>query len=116
ISGGVFVDYYDPSISSTYDTGDSGAGDWTAPGVLYPKWDNNLNPGASKDSPGITMSATFGIGTRYKLSEYSDLLVESRWQYFFSNYVDGLNAKNDPANKFNDWLLWVHFGYVYYLN
>ncbi|MDD3720899.1 MAG: glutamate dehydrogenase [Lutibacter sp.] len=111
VSAGAFVDYYDPSIKSTYETGN-----WEDPGVLFPKWDNNLNPGASKDEAGITMSATFGVGTRYKLGEYSDLLIESRWQYFLSNYVDGLNAKNDPANKFNDWLLWVHVGYVYYLN
>ena len=111
ISAGAFVDYYNPSITSTY-----GTGDWKDPGVLFPKWDNSLNPGASKDEAGVTMSATFGVGTRYKLGEYSDLLIESRWQYFFSNYVDGLNAKNDPANKFNDWLLWVHIGYVYYLN
>lgn len=129
ISAGAFVDYYKPSITSTYDTGDpETAGDWTAPGVLFPKWDNNvlvspldpnsgfLHPNAARDTPGITMSATFGIGTRYKLGEYSDLLIESRWQYFFSNYVDGLNAKDDPANKFNDWLLWVHVGYIYYLN
>ena len=121
ISAGAFVDFYDPSINSTYDTGDPDtAGDWTAPGVLYPKWDNNLypdgSPDASRDTPGITMSATLGIGTRYKFGEYSDLLIESRWQYFFSNYVDGLHAKDDPANKYNDWLLWVHVGYVYYLN
>ena len=111
ISAGAFVDYYNPSIKSTY-----GTGNWEDPGVLFHKWDNNLYPGASKDEAGITMSATFGVGTRYKLGEYSDILIESRWQYFFSNYVDGLNAKKDPANKFNDWLLWVHVGYVYYLN
>ena len=110
ISAGAFVDYYNPSIKSTY-----GTGNWEDPGVLFPKWDNNLNPGAAKDEAGITMSATFGVGTRYKLGEYSDLLIESRWQYFFSNYVDGLNAKV-PENKYNDWLLWVHIGYVYYLN
>jgi len=111
ISAGAFVDYYNPSITSTY-----GSGDWREAGVLFPKWDNSLNPGAANDKANVTMSATFGVGTRYKLGEYSDLLIESRWQYFFSNYVDGLNAKNDPANKFNDWLLWVHIGYVYYLN
>jgi len=111
LSFGAFVDFYNPSISSTY-----GTGNWEDPGILYPKWDNNLYPGASRDTPGITMSATFGVGTRHKLGEYSDILIESRWQYFFSNYVDGLNAKDDPANKYNDWLLWVHIGYVYYLN
>lgn len=109
ISGGVFVDFYNPSIWSDN-------GDWRDPGVLYPKWDPNLFPNATNVNPGVTMSATLGFGTRFKIGEYSDLLFEARWQYFFSNYVDGLNAKPDPANKYNDWLLWVHIGYVYYLN
>lgn len=109
ISAGAFVDYYNPSIKSTM-------GDWDKADVLYPKWDITKFPGAANDKANVTMSATFGVGTRYKVGEYSDILIESRWQYFFSNYVDGLNAKNDPANKFNDWLLWVHLGYVYYLN
>jgi len=109
LSAGVMGNYYDPTISST-------RGDWDAPGVLLPKWDINVNPTAADDSPGFTLSATIGAGTRHKLGEYSDVLIESRWQYFFSNYVDGLNAKNDPANKYNDWLLWIHVGFVYYLN
>ncbi|MDP3314269.1 glutamate dehydrogenase [Lutibacter sp.] len=109
ISAGAMVDFYNPSISSD-------AGDWRDPGVLYPKWDINQVANSARDTAGITMSATLGIGTRYKVGEYADLLIESRWQYFFSNYVDGLNSRPDPANKFNDWLLWVHVGYVYYLN
>ena len=111
ISTGVFLNYYSPSITSTYDTGN-----WEDPGVLYPKWDNTKNPGAASDEPGVTWSTSFGVGTRYKLGNYSDLLIESRWQYFFSNYIDGLDAKTDPANKFNDGLLWVHVGFIYYLN
>ena len=111
ISVGAFVDFYDPSIKSDY-----GSGDWRDPGVLFPKWDINDYPKAVRVDPDITMSATLGIGTRYKIGEYSDLLIESRWQYFFSNYVDGLDAQQDSANKFNDWLLWVHVGYVYYLD
>ncbi|NLP57641.1 glutamate dehydrogenase [Lutibacter sp. B1] len=109
LSAGVFVDFYDPTISSDL-------GDWRDPDILYPKWDPNIDPKAARDDSGITLSATLGIGTRYKLGEYSDILIESRWQYFFSNYVDGLNSRPDPANKYNDWLLWVHVGYVYYLN
>jgi hypothetical protein len=109
ISAGAFVDFYDPSMYSEL-------GDWKDPGVLYPKWDINDYPWAARVSPGITMSATLGVGTRRKLGEYSDLLIESRWQYFFSNYVDGLHAKQAPENKYNDWLLWIHVGYVYYLN
>lgn len=109
ISAGVFVDFYNPKIYSE-------RGDWQEEGVLLPKWDPVKNPGASSDEPGVTLSATLGIGTRIKAGEYGDIIIENRWQYFFSNYVDGLNAKDDPANKFNDWLVWLHIGYVYYLN
>lgn len=107
LSAGFMVDFYDPELSSDL-------GDWeTDINVIYPKW---RVPGAIKVKSNITTSVTLGVGTRHKLGEYSDILIESRWQYFFSNYVDGLNAKQDPSNKFNDWLLWVHVGYVYYLN
>lgn len=106
-SAGVMLNYYNPDLTSDL-------GDWRNDiSVIYPKWQV---PGAIDTSPKYTASATFGIGTRHKLGEYSDILIESRWQYFFSNYVDGLNAKQDAANKYNDWLLWVHIGYVYYLN
>lgn len=108
-SAGAFVDFYNPTIKSDL-------GNWQDPGILYPKWDNNLFPNSSSDKRGTTLSATLGIGTRHRLGEYSDVLIEARWQYFFSNWVDGLNAKQDPANKYNDWLLWIHVGYVYYLN
>ena len=107
ISAGAMVDYYKPGLKSDL-------GDWTQDiSVIYEKWQV---PGAINVNANFTMSATLGIGTRHKLGEYSDILVEARWQYFFSNYIDGLNAKQDPANKYNDWLLWVHVGYVYYLN
>jgi len=106
-SAGLMVDYYNPELKSDM-------GDWQEDiSVIYEKW---RVPGAINVKSNFTMSATLGVGTRHKLGEYSDILIESRWQYFFSNFVDGLNAKDDPANKYNDWLLWVHVGYVYYLN
>ncbi len=107
VSAGLMVDYYDPDLKSDL-------GDWENDiSLIYEKW---RVPGAINVNPRTTLSATLGIGTRYKIGEYSDILIESRWQYFFSNYIDGLNAKDDPANKYNDWLLWLHVGYVYYLN
>lgn len=109
LSAGLFVDFYNPSIHSEL-------GDWRDPNILYPKWDINTFPNAARDSPSATMSISGGIGTRYRIGEYADLLIESRWQFFFSNYVDGLHAKRAPENKFNDWLLFIHVGYVYYLN
>ena len=109
ISAGLFLDFYNPSTRSDL-------GNWEDPGILYPKWDPHVDPSATDMSAGITMSATLGVGTRHRFGEYSDILIESRWQYFFSNWVDGLNSQPDPANKYNDWLLWVHIRYIYYLN
>lgn len=109
LSAGVFVNFYNPSIYSEL-------GDWRDPGVLYPKWDINDYYYAARDTKGVTMSISGGLGTRYKIGEYADLVFESRWQFFVSNYVDGLNARQAPENKFNDWLLFIHVGYVYYLN
>ncbi|WP_353088485.1 glutamate dehydrogenase [Flavobacterium sp.] len=66
---------------------------------------------------GTTWSLVSSIGTRYKLTELSDLMLELRWQYYFSNWVDGLSP--DPRiyteNRANDWNLILNFGYIYYL-
>ena len=74
--------------------------------------------GAWSDKGGSTWSVVASVGTRYKLSEMSDLFAELRWQYYFSDWVDGLNP--DPKvyseNKANDWNAWFHFGYIYYLD
>lgn len=107
VSAGFMLDYYDPDLKMGIDSNTGNPYD------IFPKW---AVDGATNMDSNVTGSLTFGIGTRYKLGEYSDILIESRWQYFFSNFVDGLNARDDAANKFNDWLLWVHVGYVYYLN
>ena len=74
--------------------------------------------GAWSDEGGSNWSVVSSVGTRYKLTELSDLFVELRWQYYFSDWVDGLNP--DPKiyteNKANDWNLWFHVGYIYYLD
>lgn len=107
LSAGFWVNFYNPSLSSDL-------GDWEEdPNVFFPKW---AEPGTTRVDPGVTTSVTWSLGTRYAVGEYADLLIESRWRYYFSNWIDGLNAKDDPANKFNDWSLFVHIGYVYYLN
>ena len=45
-------------------------------------------------------------------------MLDLRGQYYFSNWVDGLNP--NPAvykeNKANDWNIWLNFGYIYYLD
>lgn len=73
---------------------------------------------AFTNEDGTTWSAITSVGTRYKLSEYSDLLIDLRFQYYFSDWVDGL--KPDPnvykENKSNDWMVWLNFGYIYYID
>ncbi len=66
---------------------------------------------------GSTWSVVSSIGSRYKLTELSDLMIDLRLQYYFSNWVDGLNPNTtlQPSNKANDWNVWLNFGYIYYL-
>lgn len=106
VSLGAHYTYYSPEASSK-------RGRLDQPGVLPTKYIG----GVSNDS-GSTWSVVASVGTRYKLTELSDLMLDLRWQYYFSNWVDGLNP--DPAiykeNKANEWLVWLNFGYIYYLN
>jgi hypothetical protein len=73
--------------------------------------------GATTNQGGTVWSIVGSVGTRYKLTELSDLMLDLRFQYYFSNWVDGLNP--DPAvyieNRANDWNVWFNFGYIYYL-
>lgn len=66
---------------------------------------------------GTTWSVVSSIGTRYKLTPLSDLMLDLRFQYYFSNWVDGLSPdpRLNPENKANDWNVWLNFGYIYYL-
>ena len=104
ISAGVHWISYDPSI--TYDEQFG--------------YDSNYYGG--KYNPQITMQQEGGntwavlasVGVRYKLTPLSDLMLDSRLQYYFSNWVDGLNPEV-PENKANEWHYWLSIGYVYYL-
>jgi hypothetical protein len=42
--------------------------------------------------------------------------LDSRWQHFFSDKIDGLDAPKDPANKYNDTMIYVNLGIVYTFN
>lgn len=64
---------------------------------------------------GTTWSITGSIGSRYKLTILSDLMIDLRWQYYFNNWVDGLDHKL-KSDRANDWLVWLNFGYIYYLD
>lgn len=57
-------------------------------------------------------SATAGIGVRFGL-EKLDFSLEGRYQYYFSDVVEGLNAADDPANKGNDSMVFINAGVIY---
>ncbi len=60
-------------------------------------------------------SIVWSVGTRYKLTPLSDLMLDLRWQYYFTDFADGLDH-DAPSDKFNDWNVWLNFGYIYYLD
>ena len=72
-------------------------------------------PGSIDPSKGSTWSVVTSIGVRYKLAPLSDLMLDLRWQYYGSDWIDGLNHQLS-SNKYNDWLIWLNFGYIYYLD
>lgn len=104
--GGQFS-FYDPAAWSTI-----GNGQMNTPATTPIKYFN-----ATQNESGSVWSVVGSVGTRYKLDRMSDLMVDFRMQYFFSNWVDGLNPNPSlyPENKANDWLVWLNVGYIYYL-
>lgn len=106
ISLGAHFSFYDPEAYSTL-------GPLGTPLTTPIKYvDATTNDG------GTVWSVVSSIGTRYKLTTLSDLMLDFRLQYYFSDWVDGLRP--DPAvykeNKANDWNVWINFGYIYYIN
>jgi hypothetical protein len=65
--------------------------------------------------PFSSWSVVASAGVRYKLTKLSDLMLDFRWQYYFSDWVDGLNHDLE-FNRNNDWLVWLNVGYIYYLD
>jgi hypothetical protein len=106
VSLGLHYVSYNPSVETTY-------GDLSIenPDNFYPSWE----PGSVSDQSGSTWSVVSSIGVRYKLTILSDLMIDLRFQHFFSNWTDGLNHQL-PSNKASEWLVWLNFGYIYYLD
>ncbi|OIQ17758.1 glutamate dehydrogenase [Lacinutrix sp. MedPE-SW] len=116
VSFGAHYVSYNPKVSTSYANGDI-----TNMGNFYAPWYTS-NPNLSPDFPepidvtsGTTWSIVSSIGVRYKLTPLSDLMLDLRGQYYFSDWIDGLDHTLD-SNKYNDWLVWLNFGYIYYLD
>ncbi len=111
LSFGVHWVHYDPEVTSSL-------GPLNSPISTPDKYYNSF-----QQDPGSTWAVVGGIGIRYKLSPLSDLMLDSRWHYYFTDYMDGLNPslKNNgntpvPENKANDWVYWLNIGYIYYID
>lgn len=106
VSLGAHYVSFNPSVETSY--GDMNIDN---PNNFYSFWE----PGSVSDESGSTWSVVASVGTRYKLTVLSDLMVDLRFQHFFNNWTDGLNHQLS-SNKANDWLVWLNFGYIYYLD
>lgn len=76
------------------------------------------HPNGYSNESKTVFSAALNLGIRYKLTVMSDLVLDTRAQYFASDWVDGLNPNKDlyKENKQNDWLTFVGLGYILYLD
>ncbi|WP_246139158.1 THC0290_0291 family protein [Gelidibacter salicanalis] len=113
VSLGAHLTKYYPKVATSYGDQDvtnldNFYGPWHYP---YGRVDNNF----VNVHNGTTWSVVGSVGTRYKLSILSDLMVDLRWQYYFRDNIDGLDHQLD-SNKANDYLVWLNFGYIYYLD
>lgn len=109
--GGQFS-YYNAEAYSTMGT--LGTVATTFPKYLTPTDDR---PRGFSTEGGTVWSVVSSVGTRYKLTPLQDLMIDLRFQYYFSDWVDGLkpNPTLYKENKANDWLVWLNVGYIYYL-
>jgi hypothetical protein len=87
-------------------------GDWTQDSSVLPeKW---RDPTETSVGRGTSFSSTFGLGTRYKLNNEIDLNAQFKWQFFFSDNLDGLRS-NSPENEDNEWSTVFQIGFIYNL-
>ncbi|WP_051197386.1 THC0290_0291 family protein [Flavobacterium soli] len=71
-----------------------------------------------KNSSGWATSVTASMGFRYKLNDYNAIIVDGRLQYYFTDWMDGMNPdrRTYTENKTNDYSATLNIGYVYYFN
>lgn len=111
VSLGAHYVSYNPKVYTNYDNGFNDVGNVLDSNNFYSAW----QPGSVSPQSGSTWSVVSSIGVRYKLTVVSDLMLDLRGQYYFNDWIDGLNHQLS-SNKYNDWLVWLNFGYIYYLD
>ncbi|WP_055447450.1 THC0290_0291 family protein [Lacinutrix mariniflava] len=114
ISFGAHYVSFNPKVSTTYGDGNSeNTLNYYQP--WYTQVPDPINTKPVDVSGGSTWSVVSSIGARYKLNTSSDLMIDLRGQYYFNDLIDGLDHDLE-FNKYNDWLVWLNFGYIYYLD
>ena len=114
VSLGVHVTSFNPKAFTSYGNANpNNLNNYYSPWYLYDDATIRDTEFITIES-GIALSLVGSVGSRFKLTYFSDLIIDLRWQHFFSDKIDGLDHKL-PSNKSNDYLLWLNVGYVYYL-
>ncbi|WP_373057340.1 glutamate dehydrogenase [Zunongwangia sp. H14] len=103
VSLGVHYVYYTPTAYSDLGPVDD-------PKILFPSFQGGLDL-----EPSTTFAISGSVGVRYRLGMQHDLLIDARWNYYNSDFIDGLDVQG-PQNKYNDWIFWLNVGYVFYIN
>ena len=105
IGVGIHYSFYTPRAFSTL-------GELGDPAITPEKFID-----AFTNESGSAISLVGSIGGRYKLSPLEDLLIQAKWQFFFSDFVDGLSPDETrfPENRANDWMFFIQVGYIFYL-
>lgn len=106
ISGGFLYSLYTTKSTSTL-------GNLGDPTITPPKY-----IGGFRSESSAAFAFTGSVGLRYKINKASDVLVELKSQFFTSDWIDGINPNREiyPENKTNDYLTYLNFGYIYYLD
>lgn len=112
VSLGLLYSFYAPKTSSSL--GKLGTEDVTFPKYLVPSDGHKYGFTSEKSS---CWSVVSSLGTRYKLFNDDELIIEARIQWFNSDWIDGLNISKKvyTENRSNDWQFWLNFGYVFQL-
>jgi len=106
INVGIHYSFYDPDILFDGVSLEEKEEPYTD---LIPKWQE----GAIYLEKDATFAASVGAGIRYSISDI-DLVLEGRWQHFFSDKVDGLDdTSTDSASDYNDTMVIINMGIVY---
>ncbi len=105
ISVGLQWSYYDPDVMVDGVSLPANGDPYLS---LIDKWQNN----SIYVDPNSSFGVSGALGLRYSI-EFVDLYIDGRYQYFFNDDIEGLDAQLDPANTSNDSMVLVTLGVVY---